>query len=257
VTDLWTAALAVLAWWDSDSERGDGPLFEALRAALAPDPRPHEWMTDDKHDYEWCRRCLYVRQANGSSDAKPCKGPAKVTLRAATPAPLDVRVAAQNVVDRAHINMERKDKGFDPLPTRVSELEDALAVTPAPLDPLRVAALAVLDARPMDWSVPPLHPDHIEVHENAFDALMDAIDVLERALEATRGYDRPLSDLEVRAHYSPVSALNPVAYWRLDEKTTGPAVDLTGSNPGTYTTSTWPAYHPEDDPAGHGPKEES
>jgi hypothetical protein len=48
---------------------------------------------------------------------------------------------------------------------------------------LREAARAVVDARPMDWSVPPLHPDHIEVHENAFDALMDAIDALERVLE--------------------------------------------------------------------------
>jgi hypothetical protein len=59
-------------------------------APTAPDAT-HEWTTDDKHDYDWCRRCLLVRQANGSTDAKPCKGPAKVTLRAA-PTPPDARI---------------------------------------------------------------------------------------------------------------------------------------------------------------------
>lgn len=41
-----------------------------------------------------------------------------------------LREAAQNVVDRAHVNQERKDKGLDALPTRVSELEAALAAAP-------------------------------------------------------------------------------------------------------------------------------
>jgi len=55
------------------------------RNATAATPTPatldHVWTTDDKHDYEWCRSCLLVRQRNGSSDAKPCKGPARVELR--------------------------------------------------------------------------------------------------------------------------------------------------------------------------------
>jgi hypothetical protein len=49
----------------------------------APDrsARLHDWVIDDKRAYEFCRHCLLVRQSNGSSDAKPCKGPAKVGLR--------------------------------------------------------------------------------------------------------------------------------------------------------------------------------
>jgi hypothetical protein len=50
---------------------------------MTPDPRPHDWTTAEHHSYEWCSRCLLVRQANGSTDKKPCKGPAKVALRAA------------------------------------------------------------------------------------------------------------------------------------------------------------------------------
>lgn len=66
----------------------------------APDVRgdaEHEWTTDDKHDYDWCRRCLLVRQANGSSDAKPCKGPAHVRPRnrPAPDATLDVERLAR------------------------------------------------------------------------------------------------------------------------------------------------------------------
>jgi hypothetical protein len=47
------------------------------------EPRRHIWTTDDNHDYEWCRVCLLVRQRNGSTDTKPCKGPSKIALRAA------------------------------------------------------------------------------------------------------------------------------------------------------------------------------
>lgn len=48
---------------------------------MKPDDALHEWTTDDKTDYEWCRKCLLVRQANGSNDKKPCKGPARVGMR--------------------------------------------------------------------------------------------------------------------------------------------------------------------------------
>ena len=58
----------------------------AKRQPAAPAEGLHQWTTDDKHDYEWCRVCLLVRQANGSTDAKRCKGAARVTLRSAAPA---------------------------------------------------------------------------------------------------------------------------------------------------------------------------
>lgn len=51
------------------------------KAAEAGGDRLHEWTTNDKYVYEWCRICLKVRQADGSSDAKPCKGPSHVTTR--------------------------------------------------------------------------------------------------------------------------------------------------------------------------------
>jgi hypothetical protein len=53
----------------------------AILTRLPTIPRSHYWTTDEKHDYEWCRICLLVRQSNGSTDTKPCKGPAKVELR--------------------------------------------------------------------------------------------------------------------------------------------------------------------------------
>lgn len=55
-----------------------------IKVAASPTATGHDWTTDDDHDYEWCRVCLTVRQRNGSSDAKPCKGRARVGLRAAS-----------------------------------------------------------------------------------------------------------------------------------------------------------------------------
>ena len=62
---------------------GDGDFghYRLAKAEPEGESRLHDWTTDDKHDYEWCRVCLRVRQANGSSDSKPCKGPARVELR--------------------------------------------------------------------------------------------------------------------------------------------------------------------------------
>lgn len=84
---LIKAAKAVIAEYrhpDGPYDRVMKDLLADLEAALeeATEPRPHIWATDDKRSYDYCRICLLVRQANGSTDTKRCKGPARVELRA-------------------------------------------------------------------------------------------------------------------------------------------------------------------------------
>jgi hypothetical protein len=91
---------------------------------------PCEWTTDDKHDYEWCRRCLLVRQANGSSDAKPCRGPAKVRLRTPDTVWRPDELAAMHPATPAPLDREREAYEAG----RLAGYEEGLAATPAPLD---------------------------------------------------------------------------------------------------------------------------
>lgn len=72
-------------------------VFGVMRLSRAPE---HQWTTDDQHDYEWCRVCLFVRQRNGSSDAKPCKGPARVATRGEVRAALATQPASGLDVER-------------------------------------------------------------------------------------------------------------------------------------------------------------
>ena len=39
----------------------------------------HDWIMDWRDQYQYCRRCGYIRRADRKSN--PCKGPAKVVLR--------------------------------------------------------------------------------------------------------------------------------------------------------------------------------
>ena len=127
-------------------------------APTAPDAT-HEWTTDDKHDYDWCRRCLLVRQANGSTDAKPCKGPAHVTLRA-VPTPPDALVRA---VIRLHDSLSpdetrgvlwrNVEDALYPRGASASDLApppDALGEALAQIDGERIRAEAELGGEPWE-----------------------------------------------------------------------------------------------------------
>jgi hypothetical protein len=43
--------------------------------------KPHVWFRPPNVSFDVCRFCLTVRQADGSSDAKPCRGRARLSLR--------------------------------------------------------------------------------------------------------------------------------------------------------------------------------
>gem|GEM_PF-3137403 len=132
-------------------------LFPGLFAALAtpaPDTLAHIWTNDDKHDYEWCRACLLVRQRNGSSDAKPCKGPARVELRA-TPTTRHPRGNDVTETTAAGYHGEGEfDLHYQPGCPRCTEQRDrtrpehgmsrVYAATPTPDTRLREALLSII-----------------------------------------------------------------------------------------------------------------
>lgn len=65
----------------------------AVLASTSAGPLLHEWfVAGDEYpglskDYQSCRRCGVVRQANGSTDAKQCRGVVHIRPRPAGPTP--------------------------------------------------------------------------------------------------------------------------------------------------------------------------
>lgn len=59
-------------------------MEKACEATTKAAPLLHSWRTGPLSPLEFCGACLTTRQADGSSDAKPCRGRVRLALRADT-----------------------------------------------------------------------------------------------------------------------------------------------------------------------------